>query len=408
MIEYMKKVRKKTKLRVLFLYDFPLWGSGSGNFLRHLAVQLIKDKFSVGIIAPERRRFHKKIKQYTINPPQIPVFVGHPELKQAKKYCELSNHELTAIYTSYLHPFLRAIKDFQPHIVHVNHLSLIAWVARYAKSLTNVKYIITSHGSDLHNIEQDKRLRLLTIDSLRGASQITTVSGDTRAWLIKMFGTEFSSKLRTIPGGIDINLFPAKGSTKTVDKKYKLKGKKVVLFAGRLTSQKGVKYLVKASKKIKGEVFIIGEGPEKKKLQQEACRLKLENIHFLGYFGRRRTKEFREFYYRSDVFVAPSIWQEPLGLVILEAMACQTPVVVTRKGGIPLAVKEGFNGFFVRPRNSNDLAEKINKLLVDSKLRWEMGRNARKIVEEKFTWEKIVKRFEKIYERHTTNKNQLI
>jgi glycosyltransferase involved in cell wall biosynthesis len=238
---------------------------------------------------------------------------------------------------------------------------------------------------------------------LRGASQITTVSGDTRAWFSNLFGDEFSKKLRTIPGGIDIDLFPKKFSTKEIEKKYKLEGKKIVLFAGRLTPQKGVKYLVLAAKKILGEVFIIGDGPERKALIELAKKLKIKNIHFLGYFGRKRTREFKQFYYAADVFVAPSVWQEPLGLVILEAMACQTPVVVTRKGGIPLAVKEKVNGFFVRPRNANDIAEKVNKILTNEKLAKKLGENARKIVKEKFTWGKIAKRFKYIYQKHSGN-----
>ncbi|MEK7450321.1 MAG: glycosyltransferase family 4 protein, partial [Patescibacteria group bacterium] len=95
-----------------------------------------------------------------------------------------------------------------------------------------------------------------------------------------------------------------------------------------------------------------------------------------------------------------SVWDEPLGLVILEAMSCQTPVVVTRKGGIPLAVKEGYNGFFVRPRNSSEIVEKVNKLLDNHSLRLKMGQNARKSVEEKFSWELIGRKFEYLYEMY--------
>lgn len=398
------KKKSATRLRVLFLYDFPLWGSGSGSFLRHLASKLVEENnCAVGILSPEKHPFHRRIKQYVVRPPELGVFVGHPELKKARRYADIPNERLTDIYCAYLKPTLRAILDFKPQIIHVNHLSHITWVARYIKSLTKIKYIVTSHGSDLQNIEQDPRFYLLSLDSLRGASQITVVSGDTRAWLLKLFGMEFSNKLRTIPGGIDIDLFPKKFNTKNIEKKYKLAGKKVVLFAGRLTPQKGVKFLVRAAKKILGEVFIIGDGPERKSLMELARAMKIKNIHFLGYFGRKRTREFKEFYYAADVFVAPSVWQEPLGLVILEAMACQTPVVVTRKGGIPLAVKEKVNGLFVRPRNANDIAEKVNKILTDKKLAKKLGENARKIVKEKFTWDKIAKKFEYIYQKHARN-----
>ena len=81
-------------------------------------------------------------------------------------------------------------------------------------------------------------------------------------------------------------------------------------------------------------------------------------------------------------------------------MICNTPVVVTRKGGIPLAVKDGYNGFFVRPRNSNQIAKAVNKLLEDEELRNKLGANARKTVEEKFDWEKISQKFLRIYKKY--------
>jgi glycosyltransferase involved in cell wall biosynthesis len=125
---------------------------------------------------------------------------------------------------------------------------------------------------------------------------------------------------------------------------------------------------------------------------------KVFNVKFLGHFGDD-TDFLIKFYSRANVFVAPSVWDEPLGLVILEAMACETPVVVTRKGGIPLAVKDGQNGFFIKPRNSQDMAEKINKLFDNEPLRLKMGKRAREIAVKKFSWEMIARRFENIYDK---------
>jgi len=149
-------------------------------------------------------------------------------------------------------------------------------------------------------------------------------------------------------------------------------------------------------------VFIAGAGTEATNLKKIAKDNGIKNVHFLGYMGKNRKKEFEEFYYRADVFVAPSVWDEPLGLVILEAMVCSTPVVVTRKGGIPLAVKDGYNGLFVKSRNSTDIAKKVNKILHKKQLKRRLGVNARKTVLEKFTWKKIAAKFTRIYK---INKN---
>ncbi|RLC38132.1 MAG: hypothetical protein DRH33_04980 [Candidatus Nealsonbacteria bacterium] len=388
-------------MKILFLYDFPLWGSGSGTYLRNLIQQLLKLNYKIGVVAPEERRFlEDKIKQYRVEPPQIPVFVAHPELKGAKRYSELSEREITDIYKAYLDTTIEAVANFQPDLIHVNHLSLISWVARYINALKNIKYIITCHGSCLYNILADKRYLPLSEDAVRNARAITVVSGDSRSKFLKTFGRTFAKNLQVIPGGVDIRLFPSQFDTSLIDKKYKMKDKKMVLFTGRLTSHKGVRYLVRAAKDIKGEIFIIGEGPEKQYLTGLCERKGLKNVHLLGYIP---AEELTKFYYRADIFVAPSVWDEPLGLTILEAMASKTPVIATRKGGIPLLVKHGYNGFFVRPRNSAKIASACNKLLEDDELRKKMGEAARKTIEEKFTWKIIATKFDRLYKKLSKN-----
>lgn len=390
-------------MRILFLHTYPLWGSGSGTYVRHLAQELAK-KHKIAITCPDDRTL-PGCKIYPIKLPFFVAATGHPEYPGCKLYHGLSNRELLQIYSTFLRGSIRAVERFKPEIIHVQHCGILSWVARFIKAIYGINYIVTSHGTGLHTISQDKRFWPLTREALLSAKCVTAVSGDTRAWVLKTFGFDknFSRKMRTIPGGISIENYPREKPLKIINKKYKLKKKKVVLFAGKLTSLKGVKYLVKAARKIKGSIFIIGQGPEESSLKKLAKDLKLKNIHFLGYFGKDKKNELMEFYYGADVFVAPSVWDEPLGLVILEAMACKTPVVVTRKGGIPLAVKEGFNGLFIRPRNSNDLAEKINKILRNAKLRKRLGENARKTVEEKFTWKKISKKFYRIYKKFIIN-----
>ncbi len=391
-------------MKILFLYDFPLWGTGSAIYLRNLVEELVKLNHKIGIVAPESRRFlEDKIKQYRVEPPKIPVFVGHPELKGAKKYSELSSREITAVYKSYLDTTLEAVANFEPDLIHVQHLSLISWVARYIKAIKNIRYIITSHGSCLYSILDDKRYFSLSEDAVRHARAITVVSGDSRSKFLKTFGRNYSKNLSIIPGGVDMKSFPKQLDTSRLDKKYKIEGKKVVLFTGRLISDKGVSYLVKAAKDIQGEVFVAGEGPEKQHLLNLIDKKQLENVHLLGYLSGQKLINF---YYRADVFVAPSVWDEPLGLTIVEAMAAKTPVIATRKGGIPLLVKHNVNGLFVRPRNSQKIAEACNKLLKDDKLREKMGDAARKTVEEKFNWKKIALKFHRLYKKHARPNNR--
>lgn len=382
-------------MRILYLQTFPLWGSGSGTYARDLAREVGRH-FKVGMVAPEVR----PVPNVTLFPLKMPFFVaftGHPEWPDCKLYTQLSNLEIIKLYEDFLNSVTTAVESFRPNIIHVHHAFPLSWVARMIKSTYHTPYIISIHGSELPTAQKDRRYLALTGDALRRARRIVPNSFWTKDWLFKIFGDEFRSAVRVIPGGVDLKKFNPNLNTADIDQKYNITGKKIVLFAGKLTSYKGVKYLVKAARKIPAEVVILGEGPEREALKQRARDYGLTNIRFIGHLAD--SNELNKFYKRASVFVAPSVWDEPLGLVILEAMASKTPVVVTRKGGIPLAVKDGINGYFVRPRNASEIAEKVNLLLANEEKRQKMAENARRIAEEKFSWEAIAHRFILMYMR---------
>ena len=386
---------EKKKLRILYLQTFPFYGSGSGTYARYLAREVAKHHH-VAIVAPDTRVLNG-VKGYPIKMPFNVSFTGHPEWKNGRLYKDISHREILTIYKSFLNHTVDAVEDFRPNIIHVHHAFPFSWAARFIKSTYQIPYIITIHGSELPTAQKDKRYLALTMDALRRARRIIPNSFYTKEWTFKVFGDDYRRRVRVIPGGVDIHKFK-KVSTDDIDRQFNIKGEKVVVFAGKLTVYKGVKYLVRAAKKIKGKVLILGDGPERKNLENMVKNEKITNVKFIGHLGAD-TDFLIKFYSRANVFVAPSVWDEPLGLVILEAMACETPVVVTRKGGIPLAVKDGQNGFFIRPRNSQDMAEKINMLFDNEPLCLKMAKKAREIAVKRFSWEVIAHRFENIYEK---------
>ena len=385
------------KLRILYLQTFPMYGSGSGTYARYLAREVAKHHH-VAMVAPDTRQLpNSNVTIYPIKMPFNVAFTGHPEWKNCRLYKDISHREILTIYKSFLNHAVDAVEDFHPNIIHVHHAFPFSWAARFIKNTYQIPYIITVHGSELPTAQKDKRYLALTMDALRRARRIVPNSFYTKDWMLDVFGDEYRNQVRVIPGGVDINKF-RKVATDDIDKMFDIKNEKIVVFAGKLTSYKGVKYLVRAAKKIKGKVLILGDGPERKNLEKIAKDEKITNVKFLGHLGAD-TDFLIKFYSRADVFVAPSIWDEPLGLVILEAMACETPVIVTRKGGIPLAVKDGQNGLFIRPRNSKHIADEVNLLLNDDTLRLKMARKAREIAVKRFSWEAIAHRFENIYQK---------
>jgi len=397
--------KKKVK-KVLFLLCFPLWGSGSGTYVRELALELARNKIEIGILSPESKRGLPGVKIYPLELPFPVAFTGHPNWPVCKLYKDLTAQETSRVFRYFLRSVVEVVEDFKPDLIHAQHISLLLWIANLIKSWYGINFIVTAHGTGLLAASENRSFVGPSRDALRRVKKIVAVSGDTKSWLLNLFGKEFSRKTRIIPGGIFIeNISPTK-KIRIINKKYGLRGKKVVLFTGKLTPQKGVYYLVKAAKKIKGDVYIIGDGPDRESLENFAYKQNLKNVHFLGYMGDEKKKEFEEFYYRADVFVVPSVWDEPLGLVILEAMATKTPVIATRKGGIPLIVKDGVNGLLIRPRNSKQIIHACNHLLENDKLRKRLGENARKTVEERFTWRTIGQKYIRIYQQSYINGNR--
>ena len=390
---------KKSKKKILVLYDFPLKGGGSGAFIKDLSLRLQERGFEVAVALPDKRQVAHDIKQFNINLPQIPVFIGRPGLEKSKKYNELTGREIAELYTAYLNQVTKIVQEYKPDLIHAHHLFLSAWVANFIRGIYGIKFIMTSHGSDLHVIGSDRRYFRKSRESLRTAEIITVVSADTREKLLRMFGKEFSHRTRTVPGGIRVDDFPEKMNPETlaqVRKNFNLKDEKIVLFTGRLINEKGVEYLVKAASRIRGQIVIAGDGPQRKRFQEMVQKKRLNNVHITGYVDR---ETLIKLYYVADVFVSPSVWDEPLGLTIIEAMASGAPVVVTRRGGVTMAVKDSQTGFFVRSRNATDIAEKVNKLLDDDGLALKMGQKARAVVLKKFTWRKIAHKFELIYDK---------
>ena len=398
--------RKPKVNKILYLQCFPLWGSGSGTYTKELALEVDKFKrLKAAVVAAEGKEKVAGLKVYPLELPFPVAFTGHPDWPVCKLYKDLTPAEISRVFNYFLRSVIRAVDDFKPDLIHVQHISLLLWVANFIKASYGINFITTAHGTGVLAGSQNKVYIPLSQDALRRTKKIIPVSGDTKSWLLEIFGEDFSHKTRIIPGGISLEDVPPERKIRIINKKYKLKNKKVILFTGKLTSQKGVHYFIKAAKDIKGDIYIIGDGPEKKNLEDLVYKMKLNNVHFLGYMGKDREEEFKEFYYRADVFVAPSIWDEPLGLVILEAMATKTPVVATRKGGIPLAVKNGVNGILVRPKSSRQIAEACNKLLENEELRQKMGEAARQTVEQKFTWKKIAQKYLRIYKKAYANGN---
>lgn len=385
-------------MKILILLKFPLYGGGSGTYSRMLAKQLIASGHEVAIVAPDSRAI-KGVKLYTVKLPFQAVFETHPEFTRARKYRQLDPKNFLRIYNVFLSKTSAAVEEFQPDVIHVQHESYLTWVASFIKSFYGIPFIVTAHGTGIFNTTLDHRFLILTKQAIKRAEYIVCVSNYIKKWLLKVYGKDLARKTRIIPGGIDLAHYELPIDIREIEKRYELNNQPLILFAGRITKHKGLQYLIEAAKDIPGLIYIIGDGEERERLEKLVAKKNLTNVHFLGYFGKKDTKSLQAFYKRASVVVVPSIWDEPLGLVILEAMAAETPVIASNKGGIPLVVKDGQTGLLIRARSAKAISKAVNTLLSDRALHTKLSQNARKLVLERFAWPVLIKDLERLYER---------
>lgn len=180
-----------------------------------------------------------------------------------------------------------------------------------------------------------------------------------------------------------------------------------IVYSGRVIKQKGIDYLIKAFNIIKKKIpnaklTILGEGEEKNKLIETSEKLKLKNIKFIG---KVPNDQVQKFYKDSNIVIIPSIWMENSPMVAYEAMATGRPIIGSNIGGIPELVKDGKNGLLFEPRNSDELAYKIIKVLNNPKLARKFGDYGKDLIDKEFNKEKHIKNIIEIYNNLILVKN---
>jgi glycosyltransferase involved in cell wall biosynthesis len=178
-------------------------------------------------------------------------------------------------------------------------------------------------------------------------------------------------------------------------KKFNLQNKKILLTICRLHYQKDVKTIIKSINLLKDEdlvLFIVGDGPDRKELEELVNNLNLqEKIKFLGF-----KKEVKEILKDADIFILSTRW-EGLPIVILEAWASKVPVIASNVHGIKSLIKNEKDGLFFEFGNGKDLAEKIKILLENEEMRKKLSENGFVKVNKKFNVERMINQYELLF-----------
>jgi len=171
----------------------------------------------------------------------------------------------------------------------------------------------------------------------------------------------------------------------------------LILFAGQIIRGKGVDLLLKALTKLSVpfECLILGDGNHRSHCQRLCTRLNLtERVQFRGFIP---SEELQKFYLDASVFVVPSVWPEPFGMVGPEAMRYGLPVVAFDSGGIKEWLIHGENGFLVPWMDTHSFASRIEELLRNKNLAHQMGQNGRERVNRVYSASRQVDALEQLF-----------
>ena len=286
----------------------------------------------------------------------------------------------------------------------------------FTRELLQVPLILTTHSLETHRPWKVEQLgngyflsRWLENQAYNTADGIIAVSEQMREDVVEAYGVD-PKKVTVIHNGIDPEFYQP-----TFDEQFLLDYNinpaiPFVLFVGRITRQKGISGLIAAAKHFNKncQIVLCAGAPDTKEIELETealineLRQERDGVILISEMLPR--EKIRILYSHARVFACPSLY-EPFGIINLEAMACETPVVGSHVGGIPEIIVEGETGYLVplesvsrtdfNPKNpeafQKALADKINRLLDDKALATHMGKAGRARVLQIFSWKSIAK-----------------
>ena len=247
--------------------------------------------------------------------------------------------------------------------------------------------------------------------AIRESAAVTAASEIEVAELVDLYGAD-PAKLHIIPCGVDLNVFRPMRQSDAREALGRDQCERIVLFVGRIEQIKGIDVLLRAlgllffrHPEFRSDLCLLVVGgaldpnddsPETEKveeLQRLVHQHRMEaNVSFVGSMDQQRLALF---YAAADVCAVPSL-TESFGLVALEAMACGTPVVGTRVGGLQTLIEHGESGLLVPAGDYQALAESMAKVLTDHRLRMHLAHGARDRAEH-YSWGSVGDRVEALY-----------
>jgi L-malate glycosyltransferase len=309
-------------------------------------------------------------------------------VKDSKPFSNYSFQKLN--YFRAIPRIRKIIREFKPDILHAHYATsygLMGAVSGFHP------FIISVWGSDVYEFPLRSILhKTLLKYNLRKADLVLSTSKAMAEQTSKFT----DKKILVTPFGIDLNKFYKNRKQNHADD-----DEIVIGTVKALQKVYGIEYLIRAFKLVVErnpdknlKLLIVGGGPDELELKKLTFDLAVNNL--TTFTGKVEQKKVPEYLNMLDIYVAVSI-QESFGVAVIEAGACELPVVVSRVGGLPEVVAEGKTGFIVPPKNALETANAIDRLVNNEEIRNEFGKNARTRISDLYKWEKNVELMNSIY-----------
>lgn len=303
------------------------------------------------------------------------------------------------IFEVYREEVVRYIEAHHFDLIHIFNRPRLVLPVR--KAAPNTKITLSMHN-DMFKPEKIKPEEAEA--ALNEVTNIVTVS-DYIGNVIKTLYPQASSKLHTVYSGVDTDRFLPGSHPKMQKIRNELRNanglqnKTVLLFAGRLSNNKGVDRLVRAlpelSKKYKdlalvivgSKWFSVNDVTDYVAYVRALANKLSIPVVTTGFVA---PNEIQNWFAAADLFVCTSIWQEPLARVHYEAMAAGLPIVTTARGGNPEVIRLRENGLVVEnPEDPNSFTEKISEILSNKTLMKKMGERGRELALTLYQWDRV-------------------
>ena len=380
-------------MNVLFLtHSFPRSeGDAAGSFILRLAVALRGENVNVRVVAPagpglpaEEEMEGISVERFRYAPRRYEklAYTGNMATDVASSWT--ARLALVGFLGSDFVHSVRARRSFEPELVHAHWWFPSGVVGTWVSGLARIPLVTTLHGTDVRLARKVGVAKPLFGHVLKHSAAVTTVS----RWL--------KEETEALVPGVHPTVAPMPVATNLFGPGSSRDGQRL-LFVGRLTNQKGAEHLLHALSSMKtpaASLDIVGDGPNRGALKQLAQQLGVASR--IRWHGQLSQAELPPLYQRAAAVVIPSV-DEGLGLVAVEALLCETPVVAFDSGGLRDVIQHEKTGLLVKPGDRAALASALDNLLARDGRGSQLGRAGRLYALSAFAPESAARRYAEIY-----------